>query len=251
MKRKQSFDIQEEDITILKQQLSHVKTFIEPKKIISRCKYGYPRVSFLMNTKKKEFIPGTLLWLTCPRVSHFISQIEEKKYTQELQEDIDENEKSTLKTDLLKSNDEFKKWVFENDLLTKEEFSKWISSNKSTELDKAVQNRFHNTGVSVDTSIKCLHAHTAVYLSGIEDEVGKLAVKKVIETNKIVGDIEDLNVLDCPKDCVQCEKFTKDPKELEKKKPIKKGKKKEVKTEEKKEVKTEEGKEIKIEEKKE
>lgn len=240
MKRKQDFDIQQDDVTILKQQLSHVKTFIEPKKIISRCKWGYPRVTFLMDSKKKSFVPGTLLWLTCPRVSHFISKIEEKKYTQELQEEIDENEESNLKDELLKSNDVFKQWVFDNDLLSKEDFSKWISSNKETDLEKAVQNRFHNTGVSVDTSIKCLHAHTAVYLSGIEDKVGKLAVQKVKETNNLVGDIEDLSILDCPEDCVQCGKFTKDPKELNTKGRKKvQGKKKETKEEKKEESKVE------------
>jgi len=150
---------------------------MEPKKILSRCKWGYPRVTFLLTSKKKEYLPGTLLWLTCPRASHFISKIEEKKYTQELQKEVD-SENSDLRGELLKSNDIFTKWIFDQDLLTKEEYSKWISSNKEKDIEKAVQNRFHNTGVSVKDSIKCLHAHTAVYLSGIEDKIGQLAVKK-------------------------------------------------------------------------
>jgi hypothetical protein len=52
-------------------------------------------------------------------------------------------------------------------LISKEQFTKWITANREKDPEKeVVPSRFGNTGVSVPTSIKCLHGHTAVYLAG-------------------------------------------------------------------------------------
>jgi hypothetical protein len=66
-----------------------------------------------------------------------------------------------------------------------------------------VPSRFGNTGVSVPTSIKCLHGHTAVYLAGIDDKIGEISYKAAIEKYGEKEDIEELNI-DCPSSCIRC-----------------------------------------------
>jgi hypothetical protein len=205
-------DVIENDITIIKAQLGTVKNFSPPEKIVARCKWGYPQVTFVQNSKKKkEFIPGTLFWLTCPRVRDLISHIESEGFTQELQEEI--NDDKPLKSEILKSNDDFTKWVHENYLTNDEQFALWISANREKDIKKAVQVRFHNGGVSVPESIKCLHAHSSAYLGGVKDEVAKRAFEQVQKREKIQGDIEDLHLLDCPSNCIKCQSYDPEFKE--------------------------------------
>jgi hypothetical protein len=99
-KRKLSTEISEKDLKTLQFQLSHVRKYNEPEKVLARCKWGYPTVTFVLDTRGKkqkkeleeEMISGTLLWMTCPRYKEIISKLEEAKFTQELQKKIDNDE---------------------------------------------------------------------------------------------------------------------------------------------------------------
>ena len=149
-----------------------------------------------------------MVWLTCPRYRESISKLEEAKLTQELQKKIDEEE-GDYKKYLLDSNDNYKKWLEESGYISKEQFKKWISGNRKPEYfdekeEKIKPKRFGNTGVAMESSIKCLHAHSAVHLAGIEDKIGEIAFKTAIEKyGEKEKDIEDLG-LDCPSSCIRC-----------------------------------------------
>jgi hypothetical protein len=76
-KRKLSTEISEKDLKTLQFQLSHVRKYNEPEKVLARCKWGYPTVTFVLDTRGKkqkkeleeEMVSGTLVWMTCPRFS--------------------------------------------------------------------------------------------------------------------------------------------------------------------------------------
>ena len=69
---------------ILKQQLKKSK-IATPRYVLKRCRYGYPQVTFAKSSKMrghdkyeetKEVLPGTFVWLTCPRVKELVSRLE-------------------------------------------------------------------------------------------------------------------------------------------------------------------------------
>lgn len=207
------FAVTPQDLEVLKGQL--FKYFVPPKKIIRRCKWGYPQLTTIMRTKNNSkdsmMIPATLIWLTCPRIHYMVDQLEEKKYIKELQQKVDTDE--NIKKQFLQSHQDYITWVKKNKILTEEQFVQWMTVNrvigKKTLPENFKQERFGNAGVGYPLSVKCLHAHTAAYLAGTNDIIGKMTVQKAVKEFGIVGDIEDLGILDCPKECVKCRKFVK------------------------------------------
>ncbi|KAG2386964.1 hypothetical protein C9374_001999 [Naegleria lovaniensis] len=255
------------DIEIVEKQLNKKSKVVPPSAIVKRCKWGYPQVTFAFTSKNTEknvdnnhFVPGTFLWLTCPRINHIVDKMEtsdefniirqefgadlnfpkskkEKRKPQTLQisekktkqeDSVTAVEQKETTTDLLmesfKNYDEWlsnKAKITEGQdkgtaLLTPEEFIMWQYSVYAKDLTNLPphRKRYGNAGVSVPTSIKCLHSHVASYMAGAKDHVGKRTFeegKNVIVDVLHEADIEDLNFpLDCRSDCVRCRAFDTD-----------------------------------------
>lgn len=196
-------DVSEEDAKIVSQQLN-ARRFTKPRAILKRCKWGYPQIVFSLTNrtstsvaqqKTKTLVPGTLVWITCPRVKQLISSLESRHIMHSLPI---HNAK-----DLKESNQRYVEWLKKSGLLNEEEYEHWETANKCD----GVQRRFGNSGSANQSHIKCLHAHVAVYMIGIEDHAGKEAyeyMKKEINNEEKGGSFNDL---DCPKDCIECSKF--------------------------------------------
>lgn len=225
-----------------------------------------------------QHLPGTLIWLTCPRVRDMVSKWESRGGISTLRQQFGlptgrsdtqrqrkklrtivaeatslsssgENDNGSSGNDshlnaveavtaaavglesgeeippetrrLLQSHENYKAWLRDGGLLSREEYNKWRTGNVSTG-DDVPDRRFGNAAVSVAASIKCAHAHMATFMiPGVEDYVGRATfehLKKAILPEPEyqegggppVQDMEDLHVLDCPSCNVTCRKF--DPK---------------------------------------
>ena len=253
------------DIEIVEKQLNKKSKVVPPSAIVKRCKWGYPQVTFAFTSKNLEknvgnnhFVPGTFLWLTCPRVNHIVDKIEtsdefniirqefgadlnfpkskkekrkaqnpqtsEKKTKQEdSSTSIEEKETTNLLMETFKNYDDWlsnKAKITEGidkdtALLTPEEFIMWKYSVYEKDLTNLPpqRKRYGNAGVSVPTSIKCLHSHVASYMAGAKDHVGKRTFEegKNVIVNVLQEDIEDLNFpLDCRSNCIRCRAFDTD-----------------------------------------
>ncbi|KAL9650833.1 hypothetical protein ABK040_001883 [Willaertia magna] len=80
----------EEDVEVLKTQLKG-KTFTSPDAITKYCKWGYPQVTFAScsrNIEKNGFVPGTFLWLTCPRINYIVDRLEEQETFDSIREEF-------------------------------------------------------------------------------------------------------------------------------------------------------------------
>jgi len=250
-KRRLESEVSNDDAYALLHQIGNARTMNAPKKIISRCKYGYPTVTLVTNTEKgqkhtkvstaevnekeqskiekqQETLPGTLLWLTCPRIKNFISKLESVGFLSSLQEKL--NKDPEFQAKVLKDNESYKNWLKGNIdvLLTAEMYVRWMSGNRQSDpslVESVKQTRYGNAGVTVALSIKCLHAHLATFLSGIPDEIGRIAYEKAViefkdeleismsttdgdkinvKNNEKKLEIEDLHLLDCLPSCVKC-----------------------------------------------
>ncbi|EFC48615.1 predicted protein [Naegleria gruberi] len=71
----------QEDIQVI-EKIQLKKAITVPNAIVKRCKWGYPQVTFAFTSKNKAetsentYVPGTFLWLTCPRVNLIIDKVE-------------------------------------------------------------------------------------------------------------------------------------------------------------------------------
>ncbi|KAL0477208.1 trehalose-phosphate phosphatase D [Acrasis kona] len=248
-------DVTANDMVVLKKQLNK-KKMTEPRAILKRCKWGYPQVTFALSANQKgnnslkkkskptmEFVPGTLMWLTCPRIRDYVSKLEADISTFNsirrhfgIVKDTDDSEEHVNVDNLVKlheSFDNYNKWLIEHEnLLSYEEFLLWVSANshriphqddedeaaepqenqKKRKRERAdvniedIQQRFGNAGVGERDAIKCIHAHTGPFLAGVDDHVGRFVYGKASEKVKdLEGDIEDIeNALDCRSDCIKC-----------------------------------------------
>ena len=155
-------------------------------------------------------VPGTLFWLTCPRVNEFVSRLEHAGFLQELKKKYCESESGLSELKNAHSNySEFLKEFLSDDLSV---FSRWATSNQVLEMPKdgkdinpKLVRRYGNAGDAYPNSIKCLHSHITSYLIGVDDVIGKETFEKALLEN----DIEDIGIrsLECKKGCVKCETF--------------------------------------------
>jgi hypothetical protein len=245
-----SFEIPtEKDMFILKKQLKKEK-LAKPHFVLKRCKWGYPQVTFTKSNKmkghdiyeeSKDILPGTFVWLTCPRVRELVSRLEGgDRYAAEefssirlkfgasvlQQSQKVKKEKAMLKESATKSmsNEEksseelqqthknYEQWLLDNKLLTKDELAQWATSNKAQtheERSKYLQTRFSNAGMSSPHAIKCLHSHVGPYMAGANDLVGKETFDRAMKlVERTEGDIEDIeSALDCRSNCITCRKY--------------------------------------------
>ena len=264
----------EEDIQTVQKQLKKNK-IVPPSAIVKRCKWGYPQVTFAFTSKNTEnaektdnFVPGTFLWLTCPRVSLIIDKLETSEEFNEIRKEFgaelnfsktkleqqqkrkstttdSESEKKQKQSEeeasvvihestrnnalLLETFENYDKWLCEKAkitegadagkaLITPDEFNMWKYSVYEKDLNNLPKERrrYGNSGVGVTTSIKCLHSHTASYLAGSKDFVGKRAFEagKQVVTNVLKeDDIEDMaNPLDCRSNCIRCKSLPENKK---------------------------------------
>jgi hypothetical protein len=126
-----------------------------------------------------------LIWLTCPRISKIIDKLEADKL---------KFYKSIIKKESIsESNDNFKEWFLNSNLLTKEQYEIYKNKNQF----------FGNSGIRIKDTIKCLHSHVACTLSNIDDKVGEHTI------NDALSDLKE-DSLNC-KDCkVECRNFSLD-----------------------------------------
>lgn len=159
-------------------------------------------------------MPGTLVWLTCPRRIHLVSKVEETKFLKELEREYHGKEQSELE----KSHEGFESFL--KGLIGKERYKRWLSANTAQgddSIQDIVPKRHGNAGVSARGSVKCMHAHVAAFTAGAEDPVARRGIQQVAKHHiHDVPDMEDLlkeadndddkmrALMDCPAGCVQC-----------------------------------------------
>lgn len=223
---------------ICKQLQKSKKKVVPPQKILRRCKWGYPQITFAYSSKQngdfdkqmeRQHVPGTLVWITCPRVRDLVSKIEITHLDQvrNVFGLIDEEGNASPakhaeqgRKDLLQSHANYAEWLQNSHMLTDDEFYMWQTTRAKSKDANAVPHevvRYGNGGSSNPLFIKCLHAHTSALLAGSKDLVGKetfrLLKKTELKDNpdikEGVTDMEDLHVLDCPSNCIRCKSYEK------------------------------------------
>lgn len=213
----------ESDINIITHQLKK-ESLIPPEKILFRCKYGYPVVTLAGCAKKKqgEIVPGTLVWLTCPRRTQLVSHLEQSKFLKKLENEYIVNHSDDLKN----SHENFRNFLKKH--IERERYVKWVSANTVVNPDTPDEEiplkRFGNAGVSAEVSVKCMHAHVAGFTGGNDDPVARRGIQEV--ANNYIKDIEDIediykkakeegdnslrHIMDCPSNCVVCDAYPKE-----------------------------------------
>mmetsp|Transcript_9026 Transcript_9026/g.33286 ORF Transcript_9026/g.33286 Transcript_9026/m.33286 type:complete len:302 (-) Transcript_9026:2470-3375(-) len=218
-------DPTEEDNIIISHQLRK-ESITPPEKVLFRCKYGYPAVTLAGCAKKKQgtIVPGTLLWLTCPRRSNLVSHLEQTKFLKDL-----ENEYIVEKSqDLVTSHENFRAHM--RGVLDRERYVKWVSSNSVKDPEVKEEDipvkRYGNAGVSAAVSVKCMHAHVAGFTAGVDDPVARRGIQEtalrhitdiediedVLKTAQEEGDDSLRHLMDCPAKCVLCSSLPRDHK---------------------------------------
>ncbi|QTA37306.1 DUF501 domain-containing protein [Thermosipho ferrireducens] len=141
--------------------------------VIVVCSYGYPVVVKSLPLKDNKPFP-TLHYLTCPFLRKEISKLEEKGLVKVLEEKI-------------QTNLEFKKQLFSAHEKVKKERAELLTKEFGNTIWKEVLNKVGTGGLKDWTKVKCLHLHTADFLAGINNPVGKEVINllKKIECENI------------------------------------------------------------------
>ncbi len=140
--------------------------------VVRRCKAGYPLSFASLPVVRGEYFP-TIFWLTCPYLIKICGKLESALYHQLLENEISRSPK--LSEELLNATGKLRKVRIE------------LARAAEIELPEEVAEKGIG-GVKNPNSVKCLHAHLAAGLAGIESPVSKAIY-------------EAITVLECGKDC--------------------------------------------------
>ncbi|SHH31130.1 DUF501 domain-containing protein [Thermosipho atlanticus] len=140
-------------------------------KVAYFCIYNFPVVIESLPIKNGKPFP-TIHYLTCPYLLKEISRLEEKGFIKYFEQKIENDEK-------------FREKVFEAHIEVIEKrrkFFETVQELKRYELWKEKLLNVGTGGIRDWTKVKCLHLHTADYLSGIKNPIGEEVVKLIKKT---------------------------------------------------------------------
>eukprot|EP00817_Percolomonadidae_sp_ATCC50343_P000968 CAMPEP_0117423744 /NCGR_PEP_ID=MMETSP0758-20121206/4298_1 /TAXON_ID=63605 /ORGANISM="Percolomonas cosmopolitus, Strain AE-1 (ATCC 50343)" /LENGTH=306 /DNA_ID=CAMNT_0005207099 /DNA_START=89 /DNA_END=1009 /DNA_ORIENTATION=+ len=174
--------------------------------------------------KRQSFIPvpGTMVWLTCPKVRLAIDKVEENGALNVLRQIYDKEPK-----ELYDSHDAYANFL-RKEMNDDQLFVQWKSANQvldKSKIEEIPYQRYGNAGQRIQHSLKCLHAHVADFLGGCyEDKTAQRGWELANHLNEEgkVEDIEDLceqklppiteaylSTLDCSEGCAKCDAYSK------------------------------------------
>lgn len=141
--------------------------------VTKRCSRGYPVVFVSQPILNHGYFP-TMFWLTCPYLVRACGKLESLGYHTQIEEEIEV--KPRLKQALIQAQEQMKN------------VRKLVTEITGIKVPDRVLKAFI-AGSSSATHLKCLHAHLAAYLSGINTPAGE----KVLEA---------IEKLECSTDCL-------------------------------------------------
>ena len=127
-------------------------------KVVKICRFGFPQV--IENPPLVEGKPfPTLFWLTCPHLVREISRLEERGFIELYEEKLKRNH------------------PFRNSYLKAHSFERMLRKVKlPRNIPKNLKLKLLNGGIGgieKPLGVKCLHLHTASYLGGVPNPVGR------------------------------------------------------------------------------
>lgn len=125
--------------------------------VVRRCRYGHPMAFASLPVLGREPFP-TVFWLTCPHLLKICGKLESALFHRHVESEIEKNEKLTR---------EFRTAHEKMQLIRR-----LLAEDASLELPEEVLNAGIG-GVKNLSSVKCLHAHMAAALAGIESPVSR------------------------------------------------------------------------------
>lgn len=146
----------------------------EPSGLIGvskRCSQGYPVVFVSEPVLRHGFFP-TMFWLTCPHLVRACGKLESLGYHTQIEEEIEARQR--LKQALIQANEKMK------------QVRRLVTGITGRDVPQKVLDAFI-AGSLRETHLKCLHAHLAAYLSGINTPAGE-KVLEAIEKEECGGD---------------------------------------------------------------
>ncbi|MFP4630702.1 MAG: DUF501 domain-containing protein [Candidatus Acetothermia bacterium] len=178
-------EIREEDKRVIRGQLNR-----QPKGLIEvpvRCRFGFPvvlKTKPLIGGEKGDFeVFPTLYWLSCPRRSEKVSQIESGGYITQLEEALESDPE--LRFEYRRNEESY--LSEQKELLTEDEVGFLRSKGSIGALERGIG------GIKSDEHIKCLHLHLAHEIAG-GNVIGRILRRVFYFT-------------DCPPGKVRCKGF--------------------------------------------
>ena len=150
------------DEKIVEKQLGRKITNL--KKVVKRCKYGYPVVIESFPLKEGKPFP-TLYWLTCIFLKKEISRLESEGWIKKFEEK-------------LKKDDKF----LESMKKAHEEIRRRRIKNLPKEVEWDILLKTGTGGIKDPKVVKCLHLHAADFLAGVENPIGEAVIKMLKKT---------------------------------------------------------------------
>lgn len=142
--------------------------------VLKRCRFGHPVAFASLPLKGNEPFP-TVFWLTCPYLMKICGKLEAALFHKNIESEIEKSEK--LKHEFRDAHRKMK------------EIRQKLAEAASIEIPPSVMNT-GIAGVRNTSSVKCLHAHLAAALAGIESPVSRALY-------------EAITVFECYEDCLK------------------------------------------------
>ena len=165
------------DRQVIPKQLNKKKLFDNYYRCSKRCRYGFPQVIESFPLKDGRPFPTTF-YLTCPYLRYNISQLEEKGLIGEL-------EPLTKEEDYKKTEQNYIAYRKRRVINTLTDGRDYIERYRET-FESGIG------GIKGGSGIKCLHLHTATYLAGMMNPVGR-RVMAMLEENGVGNRCEDVD----------------------------------------------------------
>ncbi|KAJ9464260.1 hypothetical protein DIPPA_07323 [Diplonema papillatum] len=145
---------------------------------------GHPTVTGAEAAKggRGGAVGATVLWLVCDCVTKAVARLERQNGVAVLQAWVDRSEKA--RELLFASHRAYEAFVLGYLPATE------AASFDSMHLQEGPNRRHGNPGVSVPDRVKCLHAHTATYLSGIPNPIGHVTVHALLSASSLADSVD-------------------------------------------------------------
>ena len=165
-------DPEVKDLTLKRKREEDDKT--KERKEVSACSTSstdaHPTVQGVEGAKGAvagSFVGATCLWLVCDNYNRAIASLERLGLINRLQAWVDETPSALA--DLHTSHARYESYVT-TDLLPEETARRFVALHATPQKDGT--RKYGNAGTANPARVKCLHAHTATFLSGLPNPVG-------------------------------------------------------------------------------
>lgn len=136
-------------------------------KVVSRCRFGKPRVIATPPLLPDGTPFPTLFWLTCPMLVKAVSRLETGDLRERLRGKLEDGDFAAR---LERAEREYA-----------EERERWVEKEEQRERLRQIFAGRMGIGGTVRGGMKCLHAHLAHYLAGFDNPVGEEVFRELPE----------------------------------------------------------------------